>query len=209
LGKQPEAADYAERGMRKAREAGAQVVVNQCLILLNTIYRAQGQGERAKQMLAEVEPHLRHDLPPGHLAFASIVSEHSMNARASNDLANALELSNQAIAMTETSIKSNGQGMEYLPTVLIRRADLELQLGQAKPATVDALRGLDMLLKDAPPGSFSSRIGRAYSAVARALDAEGKHQEAKIAARSAAEHFRIALGPDHPDTRAALKMARD
>lgn len=207
LGQQKEAADYAERGYAKAKQAGDEVVVNQSLLLRGVIYRAQGDVSRAKQMLEEVEPRLRQALPPGHAAFASITSERALNARAANDLRTALDLSNEAVAMLEASLKNGGQGAELLPTLLIRRADLELQLGRPLDAENDAGRGLHLLLQADPAGTFSSRIGRAYFVVARALDAQGKREEARNAARSAAEHYQNALGPDHADTRAAQQLA--
>ena len=207
LGRQKEAADYAERGYAKAKQAGDQVVVNQSLLLRGTIYRAQGDVARAKQMLTEVEPRLRQALPPGHIAFASLISERAQNARAGNDLKAALDLSNEAVGMVEASLKKGGQGAEGLPTFLIRRADLELQLGRPLDAANDAGRGLRLLLQAAPAGTFSSRIGRAYFVFARALDAQGKQNEARNAARSAVEHYQNALGPDHADTRAARQLA--
>jgi len=207
LGRQKEAADYAERGYAKATQAGDEVVVNQSLLLRNTIYRAQGDVTRAKQMLSEVEPRLRRALPPGHVAFASLTSEQALNARSANDLKAALELSNQAVAMVEASLKNGGQGAESLPAVLVRRGDLELQLGRPLDAANDAGRGLRLLLQAAPVGSFSSRIGRAYHVLARALDAQGKPEEARNAARSAAEHYENSLGPGHADTRAARQLA--
>ena len=56
-------------------------------------------------------------------------------------------------------------------------------------------------------GSPPSARGRAYLIQARALLAEGKHDEAKAAASAALRHLQAALGPDHPDTRAARRLA--
>ena len=207
LGRQKEAADYAERGYAKAKQAGDEVVVNQSLLLRGVIYRAQGDVARAKEMLVEVEPRLRQALPPGHVAFASLTSEQALNARAANDLKTALDLSNQAVTMLEATLKKGGQGAEGLPTFLLRRADLELQLGRPRDAENDAGRGLRLVLEAAPTGTFSSRIGRAYLVLARALDAQGKQEEARDAARSAAAHFQNALGPEQADTRAAQQLA--
>ena len=50
-------------------------------------------------------------------------------------------------------------------------------------------------------------LGAAYLALARALHAQGKHDEARIAARSAVEQLSAAVGPDHPDTHSALQIA--
>jgi len=176
-------------------------------LLRGVIYRAQGDVARAKEMLVEVEPRLRQALPPGHVAFASLTSEQALNARAANDLNTALDLSNKAVTMLEATLKKGGQGAEGLPTFLLRRADLELQLGRPRDAENDAGRGLRLVLEAAPTGTFSSRIGRAYLVLARALDAQGKQEEARHAARSAAAHFQNALGPEQADTRAAQQLA--
>jgi hypothetical protein len=63
------------------------------------------------------------------------------------------------------------------------------------------------LQANAQPGIFSSYLGRAYLALARALDAQGKRDEARAAGRSATEQLQNALGPDHPDTRSARQLA--
>lgn len=57
------------------------------------------------------------------------------------------------------------------------------------------------------PGTLTNKLGYAYLCIARALDAQGKHDEARAAARTAAEHFQSAPGPDHPDTRSARQQA--
>jgi hypothetical protein len=44
--------------------------------------------------------------------------------------------------------------------------------------------------------------------LARALSAEGKDEEARTAARTAAEELEKAVGLDHPDTRTALELSR-
>jgi len=51
-----------------------------------------------------------------------------------------------------------------------------------------------MLQQASVPGSFSSDLGRAYLALGRALQAQGKGEEARTAFRSAAEHLQNALG---------------
>jgi hypothetical protein len=55
---------------------------------------------------------------------------------------------------------------------------------------------------------FSSNTGRAYLCLARALDSQGKHDEAKAAFRSAAEHLQNTLGADNPDTANARLLAK-
>lgn len=48
-------------------------------------------------MLDEVEPRLRKDLPPGHYAFASLLSERSLLELERGDLPSALRPANQAV----------------------------------------------------------------------------------------------------------------
>jgi hypothetical protein len=64
-----------------------------------------------------------------------------------------------------------------------------------------------LLKSDAQPNSFSSTLGYAYLARARALDAQGKHGDARAAAVSASENLEKCLGSDHPDTRSAVQLA--
>ena len=54
---------------------------------------------------------------------------------------------------------------------------------------------------------FSSYLGRAYLAQARAFEAQGKKDDAHAAAVSALDQLQNAVGPDHPDTRAARQFA--
>jgi hypothetical protein len=43
-------------------------------------------------------------------------------------------------------------------------------------------------------------------ALGRALRAQGKPEEARVAFASAIEHLQPSLGPDHPDTKKALEL---
>jgi hypothetical protein len=63
---------------------------------------------------------------------------------------------------------------------------------------------LNLLQGPTDSGAFSMNVGRSYLALGRALQAEGKPDEADAAFRSAAEHLEKTLGPDHPESRAAL-----
>jgi eukaryotic-like serine/threonine-protein kinase len=207
LGRLNEAADYAERGYAKALQAGDDVPLEQALLLRAGIYRGKGDLERAEKMLSEVEPRLRRSLPSGHIAFASLAFERSLNAQAAGNLRTALDLSNQAVAIAEASVKSGKEGGERLPAALVRRSDVKLQLGRADEAAIDANRALSMLQSEVRSGTVSSTIGRVYLTLGRALQAQGKRGEARSALQSAAQHLQNALGPDHPDTRAARQLA--
>ena len=70
-------------------------------------------------------------------------------------------------------------------------------------AAADATRAADLLQKGAPPDTRSCNLGRAWLGLGRALEAQGRREEAGAAFRSALENLESTLGPDHPETRAA------
>jgi len=200
------AANYAGLAYAKASKTGDRMAVSQALLHRARIYRAKGDLGRAEQMLSELEPRLRN-LPPGHIAFVVLASERSLNAQAAGDLTKALGLANQAVGLAEASAKTGGVSPDYQGNMLMRRSGIELQLGRADDALADASRALPLLQQASVPGTFSNDLGHAYLALARALEAQGRNDEARDAARSAAEHLQNALGPDHPDARSARQLA--
>jgi eukaryotic-like serine/threonine-protein kinase len=202
------AADYAERGYAKAQQTGAQVVIGQSLLLRSVIYTDMGDVSRATAMLDEVEPRLKRGLPAGHIAFASLASDRALVAQARGDLRAALEHSNEAVVISEAATKAGRLGGDYLPIFLTRRSELESQLGNPELAEADASRAVSLLQVSAQLGTFSSLLGRAYLALGKALQAEGKTEEAHTAFHSAAENLQDALGPDHPDTYSAVQLAQ-
>src|SRR5437763_13068664 len=115
LGRQDEAADYAERAYAKAQKAGHQLVINQSLLERAVIYRERKEFTRATAMLAEVEPRLRRSLPPGHYAFGSLASQEAVVALGGGEQQLANRLANQAVAIDEAAIKAGGEGCDYLP----------------------------------------------------------------------------------------------
>ena len=207
LGRLKEAADYAERAYAKAQQARDNVVINQSLLERARIYREEHDLPRAEAMLAEVEPRLRRDLPPGHYAFAAVAHERALLAEARSDSQTALELANQAMAILEASRNAGRQGGSFQPTALMLRSDIELRLGQNSEAAADASRALNLLQSTAQPGALSSSLGRAYLSLGHALQAQGRREEARSAFRSATEHFQNTLGPQHPETLAARQLA--
>jgi eukaryotic-like serine/threonine-protein kinase len=206
LNRLDEASDYAERGYAKAQRVGHELSVNQALLERARIYLAGHELARASAMLTEVDPRLRQSLPQGHYAFASLAAERAMIASESGDVPAALQLVNQAVGIVEAAIQSGGEGAFYLPALLTRRSAIELQARQADPAVADATRAA-RLQSAAQPGTFSSKLGYAYLALGRALQAQGKSEEAHPAFRSAVQHLQATLGPDHPDTRNARQLA--
>ncbi|MBZ5549204.1 MAG: serine/threonine-protein kinase [Acidobacteriia bacterium] len=207
LARLDEASGYAERAYARARQAGDEVVTNQSLLTRARIYRDQHDFARGLAMLDEVEPRLRKDLPPGHYAFGSLLSERSLLELERGDLPSALRLATQAVDAMEAATKAGKAGSNFLPAVYLRRAKVELQAGRPDVAATDVALALHLLQKDLPSPTLSSKSGRAYLLLARVLMAQGKTDEARAAARTAVEHLQSTLGPDHPDTRSARQLA--
>lgn len=209
LGRNKEAATYAERGYTASKKTGVQaMVVGQALRLRSSIYRALGDIGRAEQMIAELELLLKRLYPETHIAFAVLQSERAANLQARGDLQRAMILADKAVAQAETSIKKGGPGADYLPSFLMRQSDIALQLHRPAQAETSARRALEMGQQYAQPGAFSSTIGTAFLALGRALEAQGKVEEARAVFRSAGEHLDKSVGPDYPDTILAHRLAK-
>ncbi len=207
LGRLDEAAIYAERAYTKAKQAGAQIVLQQSAAMRARIYRDQHDFARASAMFAEAETMYRRNLPPGHPGLALLASDRSLLELERGNLESALRLANEASTMLEAAVKSGRGGAEAVPWLLGRRSDVELRLRRPDEAAADASRALSLLQATAQPGTFSSNLGHVYLSSGRALQALGQRDEARTAFRSAAEHLQNTLGPDHPDTRAARQFA--
>ena len=195
----PEAAKFAELAYAKAQRAGNEVVISQSLTVRADIYRELGDLDRAASMISELEPRVKRLLPPGHIAFASLASEHSLLAQARGDARSALADADRALAIAE----AGKQGHDYVPLLLLRRSSVLLQLQRAPDAEADAARALRLEQASATPGAFSSGLGRAHLALGRALHAQGKLGAARAQFVLALDHLEPSLGADHPDTRAA------
>jgi tetratricopeptide (TPR) repeat protein len=206
LGRLDESARTAERAYAKAREAGYEVVVNQSLLSRVATYRLQHHLDAADATLGEVEPRLRAALPPGHVAFVSIASEHALIAQARGDSSAALAAMNEAVALVETAIKTGGQGSEILPMVLMRRSAIEFDLAELDAAATDARRSIELLKARMPADIHSSHLGRAYTALAHVLAKQGDVAGARAALQTALEHLDDAAGPDPPMTRDAREL---
>ena len=198
-----EAADYADRAYRKAKEAGDSNVVGQALMARAGIACERGDLRRAEAALDELGPALQRLLPAGNIAFAIARMERALLARARGDLTAALTAADQAVGMAEAS----KQRVDYLQRLLLRRSGIELEMGRVDGARSDAVRALTMAQEAAGPGTFSSAVGRAHLALARSLLAQGKSGEARAAFASAHEQLEPTLGADHPETRDAHRLA--
>jgi hypothetical protein len=114
----------------------------------------------------------------------------------------AIALSDRAVALAE----SDPQARDWLERCLERRSALVLQVRRVEAATSDAARAVDLALELTDPSSRSSRIGRAYLTLGRALAARGQTGEARAALVSAAQHLESTLGEGHPEARSARQL---
>jgi tetratricopeptide (TPR) repeat protein len=207
LARLPEAEDYAERALTKARGSGSPYALSRILLLRVVIYRLQHKADQAEAAMAEVEPMVRKILPPGHFVFAGLAAEHARVALEKGDISTATKFSQEAVEIDEAAIKAGKQGGDLLPKVLICRSKVSLAAERQDQASADASRAVGLLQSRIEPGAFSSTLGSAFLALGRALQSQGKKDEARAAFRSAAEQLEPAVGPDHPDTREARQMA--
>jgi serine/threonine-protein kinase len=201
LGKLEQARDYAERGLAKAKQEGDEAPTREGLLLLAAICRDQGDLDRAANLVSEAAARFDRSLPRSHIAFAELARQRALTAKSAGNLAAALSFSSEAIATLEASVKI--RGVHKLPSFLVCRSEIALQLGRLDDAETDAARAIRILRDGGQPEAPSANIGRAYLALGRALRAQGKRPDARAAFESAAEHLRRALGSDHPDTRSA------
>jgi len=207
VGHLKDASTYAEQASVKAKVANDEVTFGFSLMERAKIYRAQQDFSSASSMLNELEPLLRRSLPPDHYALASISSERSLIAEGRGDLQTALKLATDAISLDEAAIKHGGQGAFKLWSLYLERADIEISSGLSERAASDAATALEMAKNMTNPGTFNTSIGQCFLTLARALEAEGKHDQARASALNAVEHFQHLLGPAHPQTLAARQLA--
>ena len=78
--------------------------------------------------------------------------------------------------------------------------------GEPVSAEAAARAAVAEAVRRAPPTS-SALHGHAYLELARALSAQGRAEEARAAARRAADELADALGPDHSATKVASALA--
>jgi tetratricopeptide (TPR) repeat protein len=207
LARTDEAAGYAERAYQGGTQADNQIVVNQSRLRLARIYRERHDLTQATRVLDDAEASMHQLLPPGHFAFASVAAERALVARERGDFSGALGFINQAIQIDERAGQHKKAGAQFLPILLTHRATIELAAAQLPAADADTRRALMLLSVDARPGDYSVYTGRAQLTLARVLSAEGNASEARSSAKAAAQQLEQAVGPDHPETRAARQLS--
>jgi serine/threonine protein kinase len=207
LGKDTEAGRYLDLAARKARELNDSIVADDTELLKALMFTDAHEFAQAAGVLAGLEQRLRKRYAPQHYVFSELLSERSRIALGHGDLQSAANLAREAVELDEASIRKIGQCAAYLPTLLVRKSRIELQGGRPEEAASDANRALELLADEADSGIPSSNVGRAYLALAQALQASGKQDQAQAASRKAYANLQTTLGPDHLDTHSARKLA--
>jgi serine/threonine-protein kinase len=202
-----EASTYAEQASAKAVAAGDEMSVEQVLMHRARIYRAQGDLRRSGEMLSEARARMQHKFAPTSLPMALLTLELSSNALAAGHPGNAKALADEALVVAESVAKSGHGSNDYESRILICRAEIELQLGHPNEAFADASRGLAMAKAAAVPGDSSADVGRAYLVAGRALQAQGRADEARTYWRTASENLATTLGQGHALSVEALQLA--
>ena len=203
LGHADEASSYLASAVKKARESNDQILLDQAELLKARIFVDHREYARATDLLAQTEPRLRRKLPPNHFAFAALASDRSRLALANGDINSALHLATLALDLDEASIKDIGECAAFVPTLLIRRSNVELRARSLQTAEADARHALRLLNAESERGIHSSNIGRAYLALALSLRDQGKRIESQDAFQAAFQNLKDTLGPSHPVTRSA------
>ena len=198
-----EARGYAERAYVEAKKAGDEIVVGQALSVRFSIAIEEHDAPRAAAILAELGPRWKRMMPPEHIAFAVLAMYEAMLASELGYHAQAVANADRAVVLAE----ANEQGLDYLPTSLLRRAAVNQRARRFEAAESDARRALVMEQKATGGAGFYSGVGRAYLMLARALAGEGRTEEARAAYETALEQLEPSLGADHPKTREARDRA--
>ena len=207
LNRLDEANDYAQRSYEEAQREHNSLVTSQSLLERARIAISQHRFPDASEFLSEVEPQMRKHLPPTHYAFASLASDRARIALGEGNQALALQFANEAVSIGESALKRGGEGAFAFPGYLMNRSAIELASGNVESAATDANRALALVQSKAPPNSFSSILGYAHLAVARVLEAQGKHEPARNQAALAAQNLQKCLGVDHPETLSAVQLS--
>jgi len=206
LGQRAEAARYFALASKKARELNDVVLTDETERMQAEMFTDEHAFAQANRQLAELEQRLRKRYAPEHYVFAEVSSARARIALGQGDLPSAAHFAKEAVELDEASIRRIGQCANLLATLLVRKSGIDLKSGQREEAASDARRAITMLEDGKDPGILSSNVGRAYLALALALEAERKPDEAELAARKAYANLQTTLGADQPDTQSARQL---
>jgi eukaryotic-like serine/threonine-protein kinase len=206
LGRRTEAARYFTLASTKARALNDNVLVDGTELMQADMFTDAHAFAQATRQLDELEQRLRKRYAPEHFVFAQLSSERARIALGRGDLPSAAHFAREAVELDEASIRRIGQCAALLATLLTSKSAIDLKNGQREEAVSDAKRSIKLLEGRGDPSILSSNLGRAYLALALALEAEGKPGEAQLAARKAYANLQTTLGSDQPDTQSARQL---
>ena len=206
LGQRAEAARYFALASKKAHELNDNVLVDNADLLQAWMFTDAHAFAQATRQVDELEQRLRKRYAPEHYVFAELSLVRASIALGRGDLPSAAHFAKEAVEIDEASIRRIGQCAALLSTLLVSRSGIDLKSGQREEAASDARRAIKLLEEREDPSILSSNVGRAYLALALALEAEGKPDEAQLAARKAYANLQTTLGSDQPDTRSARQL---
>ena len=206
LGPRTEAARYFALASKKALEFNDNVLTDYTELLQADMFTDAHAFDQATRQLAELEQRMRKRYAPEHYLFAELSSVRARIALGRGDLPSAAHFAKEAVELDEASIRRIGQCAALLATLLVSKSGIDLENGQREEAASDARRAIKLLEDREDPSILSSNVGRAYLALARVLEAEGKPDEAQLAAGKAYANLQTTLGSDQPDTQSARQL---
>jgi eukaryotic-like serine/threonine-protein kinase len=206
LGQRTEAARYFALASKKAHELNDNLLTDSTELVQAVMFTDAHAFAEATRQLAELEQRLRQRYAAEHYVFAVLSSERARIALGRGDLPSAGHFAKEAVELDEASIRRIGQCAALLSTLLVSKSGIDLKSGQREEAASDARRAIKLLEDREDPSILSSNVGRAYLALALALEAEGNPDEAQVAARKAYANLQTTLGSDQPDTQSARQL---
>ncbi|MDT7812943.1 MAG: hypothetical protein QOJ42_2859, partial [Acidobacteriaceae bacterium] len=201
-----EAARYLFLASQNTHELNDNVLADNTDLLQAEMFIDAHAFAQATRQVAELEQRLRKRYAPEHYVFAQLSSARARIALGRGDLPSAAHFAREAVEIDEASIRRIGQCTALLSTLLVSKSAMDLKSGQWEEAASDARRAIKLLEDGEDPSILSSNVGRAYLALALALEAEGKPDEAQLAARKAYGNLQTTLGSDQPDTKRARQL---
>ena len=206
LGQRAEAAKYFALALKKALAFNDNVLTDYTELFHAEMLTDAHAFAQATRQVDELERRLRKRYAAEHYLFAELSSERARIALGQGDLPSAAHFAKEAVELDEASIRRIGQCAALLSTLLVSKSGIDLKGGQRDEAVSDARRAIKLLEEREDPNILSSNVGRAYLALALALEAEGKPDEAQLAAGKAYANLQTTLGSDQPDTQRARQL---
>lgn len=203
LGRYGEASQVLQRAAAVARDKrDLRPLLPAELAAAEALVRA-GHAAQAAEVFALAEPERATVLREGRPEQIEVHRVEALLASARGDAAT----SARALALARSEV--DAAGGDTHPTacaVALDRAEAALAAGRTDAALAEDERALAAARRSALDAARSSDIGRALALRARIRLATGMRAQALTDARVALANLESALGPAHPETRAALRV---